>query len=601
MEAVRKWLKKRLYSIGTSMVLYFMLLISVVVLVISILTYAYSNRDFEDLSVHYTESLIAEINAGVDSYIDNIKSMSSVICENKDVQELMALYDKARGKGLTAGEEQTERALREAAMDHLRVVAETRSEITNVAVISKYQDILLSRADTSPNPYADYNLTDWFLKPLYYKENIAVSPSHVQNLVSGEYKWVISVSRAVLDPSTGEVTGVMVIDLNFYAIQSICETVQLGKSGYAYLIDDDQNIIYHPQQQLIYAGLKSEPFGEVLGMEDDSLRTDDNKIYVKNTSGLTGWTTVGVINAGELMRDRTKIVNFYFTISLLSLLFATAAALLISASITRPLKRLESTMHRVEEGDLTVRADTETNNEIGHLGKTFNGMVFKIEGLMEQAVSDEKEKRESELNALQAQINPHFLYNTLDSIIWMSASGKSEEVTDMTEALAKLFRTSISQGGNYVTVRNEIENIKSYLFIQKMRYGDKLGYELSVDECFMRYLVPKLVLQPIVENAIYHGVKLSPEGGTVSIGARREGEDLVLTVADNGVGMTPEELAHVFDKKESGDHGIGILNVQNRIRLCYGPQYGLTYKSRLGEGTRVEIRLPLREDLGDRE
>lgn len=598
MSRFHKKVKSFIYSISTSMVLYFMLLISFIILLVSILSYSYSMQDFEELSIHYTESLIAEINASVDSYIDNVKSMSSVICNNKDVQELMSIYDQAKGAPLSKEAAQRAAELREIASDHLFIVANTRSEITNVAIISKYHDVLLSHRGKQVNPYAQYNLTDWFLKPLYYKEDIVVSPSHVQNLVNGEYDWVISISRAVLDPETGEVTGVMVIDLNFNAIKSICETVQLGKSGYIYLIDDSENIIYHPQQQLIYAGIKVDPSAEILEMKDSYLRTGENKIYTKNTSSLTEWTAVGVINAGELLRDRTRIINFYFTLSGLCLVFAAVAALAISSSITRPLKKLESTMHHVEEGDLSIQAETHINNEIGHLGKTFNTMIAKIKALMDTAVSNEEAKRKSEINALTAQINPHFLYNTLDSIIWMSAGGKNEEVTEMTAALAKLFRTSISQGENYVPLRNEMENIKSYLTIQRMRYGDKLSFILDVDACYLEYMVPKLILQPIVENALYHGIKLSPKCGTIRISARLQQEMLILTIRDDGIGMTEEQLAQIFEPKD-GERGIGILNVQNRIQLCYGTAYGLHYSSETGVGTQVEIHLPANKAAPD--
>lgn len=592
MQKFKKQLKVHMYSISTSMVLYFVLLICIVILLVSILSYTYSVKDFENLSISYTESLIAEINAGVDSYIDNIKSMSSVICKNRDVQALMALYNHAHGTPLSGNDAKTLDELRQNAMRHLRVVAETRSEITNVAVISKYRDVVLSDVRQQPNPYSNYHVADWFLRPLTYQENIVVSPSHVQNLVADEYNWVISISRAIVDSATGEVTGVMVIDLNFNAIKAICETVELGKTGYTYLIDDSGNIIYHPQQQLIYAGIKVDPFAEILHMQESYLRTEENKIYTKNRSELTGWTAVGVINAGELLRDRTRIIDFYFTLSALCLLFAALAALAISSSVTRPLKQLESTMHRVEEGDLSIRANTQINNEIGHLGKTFNTMVVKIKALMDTAVATEEAKRQSEMKALQAQINPHFLYNTLDSIIWMSASGKNEEVTEMTEALAKLFRTSISQGENFVPLRNEMENIKSYLTIQKMRYGDKLSYELAVDDTFLGTLVPKLILQPIVENALYHGIKLSPTAGVICIGAYQEGDTLVLTVSDNGVGMDADRLAHIFDESATTARGIGVLNVHNRLQLCFGSAYGLRYESTQGSGTCVEIRLP---------
>lgn len=599
LKSFKKKFTARIYSISTSMVLYFMLLISIVILLVSVLSYAFSVKDFENLSIRYTESLIAEINAGVDSYIENVKSMSSVICENRDVQELMAIYNNAKGEALSAANAAMAEQLKQNVMRHLRIVGDTRNEITNVAVISKYNDIVLNDTRNTPNKFSDYDKADWFVKPLTTKGNIVVSPSHVQNLVADKYLWVISISRAVLDPKTNEVTGVMVIDLNFNAIKSICETVQLGKNGYTYLINDSGNLIYHPQQQLIYAGIKVDPFAEILDSETSYLRTNENKIYTKTRSNLTGWTAVGVVNANELLRDRTRIIDFYFTLSALCLAFAAVAALIISSSITRPLKQLESTMHKVEDGDLTIRADTSVANEIGHLGKTFNAMVVKIKALMDTALANEEAKRKSEIKALQAQINPHFLYNTLDSIIWMSASGKNEEVTEMTEALAKLFRTSISQGDNFVPLRNEIDNIESYLTIQKMRYGEKLSYKIDVADNLLQIAVPKLILQPIVENALYHGIKLSPETGTISITAFSNENTLIITISDNGIGMSQEKLDKIFNPDQNTGRGIGVLNVHGRLQLCFGDAYGLQFFSEEGVGTQVELHLPITSESED--
>ncbi len=596
----KKKLNRRFFSIGTSILLYFVLLISLVILLVSILSYSFSIKNSEGLSINYTQNLISEINAGIDSYIDNIKSMSAVVCNNKDVQAVLQLYDSCRGGKLSEDEKQNLQSLREAAAQHMNIVAGTRSEITNIAVISKYHDVLFSDLKKQANPDSQYNLTDWFLKPLSYKDNILVSPPHVQNLVNGEYRWVISVSRAVIDRSTGQVTGVMVIDLNFYAIGEICEKAQLGKNGYTYIIDRDGNLIYHPQQQLIYSGIKVDPLEDILKMDSAVLRTTENKIYTKTTSELTGWTTVGVINGSELIHDRTQMINFYFTLGGISLLLASAAAVLISKSITKPVKQLENTMHRVEDGDLNVQANTQINNEIGHLGKTFNTMIARIGGLMEETVANEQAKRTSEIRALQAQINPHFLYNTLDTIIWLAAGGKNEEVTEVTAALAKLFRTSISRGETYVTLRNEIENIQSYLTIQMFRYGDKLKYTMEVDEKFLDFTVPKLILQPIVENALYHGIKPSPQDGVIRIGALEKDGTLILTVSDNGVGMNEEQLKKMFSVDENSHRGIGVTNVHNRIQLCYGETYGLFYFSVPGTGTRVEIRLPVvRNDEGE--
>ena len=598
MRKVWKKLRKALnpYSVRGTMILSFMLLISIIVLLVSLVSYYYTMNDIESISINYTVRLLGEINASIDSYIDNMKSMAKVVVENKDVRDVMAFYNRHHDKRLSYIEEKELERLRANAAAHMNIVANTRSDITNIAVISKYKDVVLSDVEKEVNENSEFNVTDWYLKPMSYKDEIVVSPSHVQNLVSGEYKWVISISKSVLDPETGEVTGAMVINLNYRSIEAICENAQLGKNGYIYLIDRHKNIIYHPQQQLLYSGIKSELVEEILKMRDTYLRDDvNNRIYTRNYSELTGWSAVGVVNVDELIKDKSSIIDFYFRLAGISILFAMTFAVLISTTITNPIKMLENTMHEVEVGNFDVRSEIELNNEIGHLSKTFNVMISRIKDLMEKTVRDEEEKRRSEIRALQAQINPHFLYNTLDTIIWMSAGGKNDEVVEVTSALARLFRTSISKGENLVTLLNEVENIKSYLTIQKMRYEDKLSWRVDVPPGLLGLMTPKLILQPIVENAVYHGVKMSQAGGEIAISARTEGERLTITIADSGVGMTAEQLEQLFVPRPDTDRGIGVINVNNRIRLCFGEEYGLHYFSAPGEGTRVEIWLPVIE------
>lgn len=584
-------------SIKTSIILSFMLLVLIIVLFLSLLTYRYTMWDIESMSINYTMRLLDEVNSNIDSYIDNMKSMGRVIVENTDVRELMSFYNMHRGEILSYLEERERDELQDRAAAHMDIVANTRSDITNVAIISKYGDILLNDRTKTVNPYSEYNLTDWFLRPLSYKDDIIVSPSHVQNLVDGEYKWVISISKAITNPETGDVTGVMVIDLNYRSIEAICENAQLGKNGYIYLIDSNQNIIFHPQQHLVYSGIKSEEIKSVLQLDDETpyMRASDSNIYLRHYSPLTDWSAVGVVNTEELTRNKSGTIRYYVILSCVSILFASVIAVLLSTTITRPIKKLENTMHKVEEGDLSIRSEITINNEIGHLSETFNNMVSRIKQLMEQAVSAEEQKRQIEIKALQAQINPHFLYNTLDTIIWMSASGKNDEVVKVTSALARLFRTSVSNGDSLVSVAMEVQNIESYLTIQKMRYKDKLSYQIDIPAELTALKTPKLILQPIVENAVYHGIKLAPGGGEIRIGARREKEMLVFTVEDNGVGMTQQQLDTIFIHKEDTDHGIGVINVNNRLRLLFGERYGLRYTSSPGAGTKVELCLPLIE------
>ena len=214
---------------------------------------------------------------------------------------------------------------------------------------------------------------------------------------------------------------------------------------------------------------------------------------------------------------------------------------------------------------------------------------------MAQNIHEQEQKRKSELKALQSQINPHFLYNTLDSIIWMAEGKKNEEVVLMTASLARLLRQSISNEDELVSIGQEAEYARSYLTIQKMRYKDKLEFQIDISPAIFGVKIIKLVLQPIIENAIYHGLKYKDSKGFLIVRGYQEGEKAVLEVEDNGVGMDEETLSHIFEKHKVNYHsnGVGVYNVQKRLKLYYGEEYGIVYKSKKNEGTRAVITIPM--------
>ena len=589
---INKYLKRN--SIKASMILNFMSLIAIIVVFLSVASVQNTINETESLAINYTARLLSEVNSSIDSYIDNMKSMGGVVVENGDVKELMALLYKSDHEPLSREEQELCDEMENRAAELMDTVAKTRSDITNIALLSVGGDVILSDVDKNVNIYSDYQQADWYLEALKNADEV-ISPSHVQNLIEGEYKWVISISKRIVDPGTREVVGVMLIDLNYRSIERIFEDVQMGKGGYIYLIDAENNFIFHPQQQLINAGLRYEYTGEIFeGTEDRYVRfKDKNRIYMLDDSDVTGWSAIGVVNTTEIISNRGYINAYYIVLAVISIVFAALSAIIISTNITGPIKNLESVMHRVEEGDLNVRAEIESDNEIGHVSKTFNSMVNRVKLLMESEISKEEAKRKSEILALQAQINPHFLYNTLETIIWMSAKGKNDEVVQVTSALAQLFRSSISRDESLVRLAVEIEHVESYLTIQKMRYKDKLHYSIDISEEMGSLMVPKLILQPIVENAIYHGLKPLSKGGDVMISAKRRRGELVITVEDSGVGMSTEKMESILQSEESDSIGIGVQNVNDRIKLVFGERYGLEYYKGEKSGTKVKIRLPI--------
>lgn len=279
--------------------------------------------------------------------------------------------------------------------------------------------------------------------------------------------------------------------------------------------------------------------------------------------------------------------------------FSVVAAWSLSKSIYTPIKKLHDVTTTITKNDLQALMTSDNVDEITELGMSFNIMIGKIKELLDAKIKEQENLKKAELRALQAQINPHFLYNTLDTIIWMAESKKTDRVVEMVTALSNFFRISLSKGMDWITIGEEVERINSYLTIQKMRYHDILDFKIEVDESISENTILKLMLQPLVENALYHGIKNKRQGGTITIRIRRKGMDEVLIeVEDNGIGFTPEKLAQLRAELEddAGDmkleSGFGIGNVNKRIRLYYGKPYGVSVQSEYSTGTLVTLVIP---------
>ncbi|HXD12312.1 MAG TPA: sensor histidine kinase [Anaerolineales bacterium] len=302
----------------------------------------------------------------------------------------------------------------------------------------------------------------------------------------------------------------------------------------------------------------------------------------------------------QVMREgfvRWQIVSLILIFSAVG--FSVVAAWSLSRSIYTPIKKLHDVTTTITKNDLQALMTSDNVDEITELGMSFNIMIGKIKDLLDSKIKEQENLKKAELRALQAQINPHFLYNTLDTIIWMAESKKTDEVIKIVSALSDFFRISLSKGMDWITIGEEVERIRSYLTIQKMRYRDILDFKIEVDEDVTRNTILKLLLQPVVENALYHGIKNKRQGGTISLRGSRKGEDeILLEVEDDGIGFTPEKLAQLRAEldDESGDiqleSGFGIGNVNKRIRLYYGKPYGLTVQSEYTTGTRVTLVIP---------
>ena len=481
-----------------------------------------------------------------------------------------------------------------------------RDSLVSIAVFAQSGELVSATPLATLKKSVAPQRQDWFAAAVDRIENLHFSTPHVQNLFEDpdyRYRWVVSLSRQVELTRAGSIEGgVLLVDMSFSGIEQICKDVELASSdGYLYLIDGDGEIIYHPRQQLIYAGLLEENNRTAAGYEDGSHAETfggaKRQVTVK-TVGYTGWKLVGVVPADNIWDNYGQLLLFFLFVVLFSIFLLVFVNLHLSERISVPIKTLERAVKELEAGREEVDIDVSGPYELERLGHSIRSMVSTMRHLMDDIIEQEAQKRRSELDVLQSQINPHFLYNTLDSVVWMTENGRTDEAILMVTSLARFFRISLSRGSNIIPIADELEHARHYLTIQKMRYKNKFSAVIAAEDGVEGLYTIKLIVQPILENAIYHGMAYADGDGEITVRARRDGEDVVIEVADNGPGMPEETVERLLDQSYAAapgtkGSGIGLRNVHQRIRLTFGEEYGLAIHSEPDAGTTVCIRLPV--------
>ena len=565
------------------------------VIVATLISVRYTNSAIYENSVIYTQTIIRQLNQNIDSYITYMDNIASVIAKSQDAYQL--LYQQI------GEDEATKEGHRKRLLEQFNTILKSREDIRNIGIVQKDGVMLINSGYQAINPDLDLSTQEWYTNAVDNYNQYCLTSSHVQHVIKGQRPWVITLSREIHNfYGTGNSDGVVFIDLNYNAIIDLCDQNSIGDKGYVFILDQDGNIVYHPSQQQLYNELQTENIDTVMNADSDIVVTgegDDEKIYTLSHSETTGWTIVGCVNMAELLKDSREANNIYVMTAIVLVAIAMILSSFIARSITLPIQKLRDSMKKVQEGDFKA-ADVviPSQNEIGSLTTSFNAMTHRIEELMEENVKEQEQKRKIELKALQSQINPHFLYNTLDSIIWMAEGKKYEDVVLMTASLARLLRQSISNEDETVLIGQEIQYVKSYLTIQKMRYKDKLEFEINVDPFINSVHIVKLVLQPIVENALYHGLKYKESKGLLTVTGYQKNQNAVIEITDDGVGMDEETLNHIFEKHKVNyrSNGVGVYNVQKRLCMYYGKEYGLHYESEPGHGTTVTVTIPMEQE-----
>ena len=488
--------------------------------------------------------------------------------------------------------------------DNLNLLYQSNSNnIVEIALFSSSGELLAGTPNASEKNDADPASQSWFKAARKDTANLHFSVPHIQNLFNdsgNSFRWVISLSRAVEITHGGESEiGVLLVDMDFNNVAELMKSLNDKEEGqYYYLSDSTGELIYHPRMIQISEGFSDETNRMAASHSDGAYREIFNKEkreIVIQTISYTGWRIVGAIPDSALNTGMLNIKLFVILIFLLTLAIIIIINRIVTNRITYPILRLDDSVKSYETGAQGQSIYIGGSTEIRHLGRSIQANYDQIEELIKDIKIEQDERRRSEIAALQSQINPHFLYNTLDSITWMVEGGKNDEASHMIQELARLFRISLSKGKNIISVSDEIQHARSYMNIQKVRYKDIFSVEFDVSPDIENACIVKLVVQPILENAIYYGVSSMDGDGEIKVRGRREGDDVIIEVSDNGMGMPPEVAANVLTETNhvhKHGNGVGLVNVHNRLKLIFGDQYGLSLESEPDEGTTVRIRIP---------
>lgn len=444
----------------------------------------------------------------------------------------------------------------------------------------------------------------WYQDARSEIENIHFSTPHVQNLFDDgtfRYHRVVSLSRSVdINDGSTSGSGVLLVDMKYSVLEDMLERINETSSGiYYYLCSRDGEIIYHPRWTEINRGLFKEKNNKVASYEDGiyEMKTDGQKEnIVVGSVAYTGWKLIGVVPESVQETSINKFRYYIITTTLILVMMLLQVNRFISRKISRPIRELDESVKAYEAGampDIYIGGSAE----IRHLGYSVQKSYEQIEALMKEIIQQQTERRKSELDALQSQINPHFLYNTLESITWMIEAQRNKEAVVMISELAKLLRVSLSRGKTIISIGDELQHSRSYMNIQRVRYKERFKVEFLIDEEIKNYCIVKLVIQPLLENAIYYGVGNMDEDddGQILIRGEKKGEDIYISIEDNGMGMPEDIRSNILtDNSKVPKHGsgVGVINVHSRISLMFGPEYGLEVYSELDEGTKVVIHIP---------
>ncbi|MEY8445236.1 sensor histidine kinase [Enterococcus ratti] len=570
----------RLQSI---LMLIFSILSVVTTIIIGWLLYTRFSLLVQEKEVEASQALMRQTRDSVESYLQQMRQLSNMVYYNIVIENDFSTQSQV-------------------IQNEMNLLYENNKE--NLASLAIYNhDGSLIAAEPVALQKEDSEITNqrWFQEALGKMEHIHFSSPHIQNLFdngSMNYNWVISLSRVVELNKGGETSlGVLLVDMNYCRISHIMEQLNLSNHlKYYYLCDNQGKIIYHPKKVQINKGFVKEETLATKYKEGDytNFFKGEKRTVLVNDISYTGWKLIGVIPKETFLQDRFHVGSVLAIYIVLMVMVLLVINRLIALKVSSPLRKLNESVIEYESGKKPA-IYIGGSNEIRHLGRSIQVSYEQNEALMKKVILEHNERRKSELAALQSQINPHFLYNTLESITWMIEGERNDKAVFMVTQLAKLFRISLSKGKPVISIADELQHAKSYINIQKERYQERVMVNFAIDPKIEDYAIVKLVLQPILENSLNYAADCLNEGGEIDVSGQMIDNEIHLCVKDKGIGMAPEQLAVLLtddEKSAKMGSGVGLKNVNNRLQLFFGKKYGIRIKSQLDEGTTVTIVIP---------
>ncbi len=573
---MRKWFRK--WGFQSKLLFIFLTMILTPVILLSFFEFYYSKKMLADKTNDYLKNLAAVTLSKIDSTVSDIENVAFYINGNNTIQASLKAEKQVVGNRVAYYELHSD--IRQILASYVLL----RQEINAICIHSESgREYTYTKTRNGPSLDITRYIRD-------EKQYWAVDKNHI-----------VLMKKLYAFP-TQSLLGYIALDVNAKSLYDIIADIDLTKSGRIFLVNEEGRILA-TESETLSGELLDEPYRNFLGENEafyNNVRVGNTYYSVYNSGAISnGWYMVLAIPRDYYMRDITKLKNVIIPITLTTAFLTALLSILVSRGITRPIRFLSGAMENFGQGNFDINCQVDSEDEIGRLSHTFNQMVMDMNSLVNTVYEQKVMKQEAQMKSLQMQINPHFLYNTLDTINWMARIRHVDEIGDMVAALSNMMRYSLEKK-SFVRLGEEVKSLKDYIAIQNYRYRDKMVAEIEIVESLMSLYIPRLLIQPILENAIVHGIEEKLDKGHILVAARREDEDLYIQIMDDGVGMTEETMSHIlredYSMKKSGHTSIGVVNVNRRIQMIYGKDYGLLVQSVLGAGTKITIHIPAREE-----